>query len=249
MLNPHGIYGDSHSQHQFGTVVPATGANCEHLQKNEGDMADSIRGWRYNLWTCQPIHSPAAPVDTSQQITRILSAVSRQAPDAAEQLLNAVYDELHRLAAAKMANESPAHTLQATALINEAWPRLLQEGSLPFTDRRNFLAAAAEAMRRVLIDHARRRNRQRRGGGSRPLDLDSFEVAAPESSEELLRLNEALEQLEKLDETRSEIVKLRFFAGLTNRETAETLGLPLRTVERHWTFARAWLKREMSDGG
>ena len=104
-------------------------------------------------------------------------------------------------------------------------------------------------MRRVLIDHARRRNRQRRGGGSRPLDLDSFEVAAPESSEELLRLNEALEQLEKLDETRSEIVKLRFFAGLTNRETAETLGLPLRTVERHWTFARAWLKREMSDGG
>jgi len=186
-------------------------------------------------------------VDPSQKITQILTAVSNQDPDAAEQLLTAVYDELHRLAATKMANESPGHTLQATALIHEAWPRLLRDGSLPFKDRRNFLAAAAEAMRRVLIDHARRRNRNRRGAGVRPIDLDSFEVAAPERAEELLQLNEALERLEELDQTRSEIVKLRFFAGLTTAETAETLGLPLRTVERHWTFARAWLKREMSE--
>ena len=177
-------------------------------------------------------------------ITQLLHAASSNEESAQEQLLEAVYGQLYRIAAARMSGESAAHTLQPTALINEAYPRLM--GQSQWRDRAHFLGAAAEAMRRILIDHARRRNRQKRGGEFQRRELDDIPQLTSDDSEELLLLDSALAEFEKLDSLRASVVKLKFFCGLKTSDIADTLNLSLRTVERHWTFAKAWLQAEMN---
>ncbi len=179
-------------------------------------------------------------------VTVILDAMQRGEPKAAEELLSLVYDELRRLAARKMAGESPGHTLQATALVHEAWLRLAGNGQPTFAGRAHFFAATAEAMGQILIDHARRKQSLKRGGGVPKLDLDQVDVAARADDETLLLINEALERLAKEDSPAAELIKLRFFVGLTNDEAARVLGISERSAKRYWTFARAWLYREIS---
>jgi RNA polymerase sigma factor (TIGR02999 family) len=182
-------------------------------------------------------------------VTHILDAIRSGDAPAAEALLPLVYDELRRIAAAKMAQQAPGQTLQATALVHEAWLRLAvkpgaSEGGegdpARFQDRRHFLHAAAEAMRHILIDRARRRQRLRHGGGGARVEFDDA-IAAPEPDAVLLDLDEALGELAKLSPERAEVVRLRFFVGLEEREIAQVLGLSERTVQRQWSFARSWL--------
>ena len=182
------------------------------------------------------------------EVTRILSAIQQGDPSAAEQLLPLVYDELHRLAAAKMAQERPGQTLQATALVHEAYLRLVaSEGSHPpevaqhWNSRGHFFAAAAEAMRRILINRARDKGRQKRGGEWQRLELDRLAVADEASEEETLAVDEALQRLEQHNKPCADLVKLRFFAGLTMEQAAVALGIAPRTAHRYWAFARAWL--------
>ena len=169
--------------------------------------------------------------------TYILAAIERGDPKAADQLLPLVYDELRKLAAHKMAQQPAGQTLQATSLVHEAWLKLVGSGKEHWESRRHFFSAAAEAMRHILIDRARKRLSVRHGGGQQRLDIDEVEVAAPVEHETLLALNEALDEFEKLDPAKAEVVKLKFFVGLTERETAEILGLSERTIERYWSFA------------
>jgi RNA polymerase sigma factor (TIGR02999 family) len=176
------------------------------------------------------------------EVTRILSALEQGDPHAAAQLLPLVYDELRQLAAQKLACEKPGQTLQATALVHEAYLRLVgADPEQPWDSRGHFFAAAAEAMRRILINHARDKGRQKRGGGRQRVDLDSLAVADQASEDEVLALDEALQRLEQHNPPCAELVKLRFFAGLTMGEAAAALGLAPRTAHRHWAFARAWL--------
>jgi RNA polymerase sigma factor (TIGR02999 family) len=182
------------------------------------------------------------------QVTRILSAIEAGDPHAAADLLPLVYDELRKLAAARLAAEKPGHTLQPTALVHEAYLRLVGNGQPRTWDGRgHFFAAAAEAMRRILVEAARRKGRARHGGGQRRVDLDERGVAAKSPDEDLLAIDEALTRLAELDPKRAELVKLRFFAGLTMPEAAVALGISLATAERHWAFARTWLYAELSD--
>jgi RNA polymerase sigma factor (TIGR02999 family) len=175
------------------------------------------------------------------EVTQILHAIER-GEQSAERLLPLVYEELRKLAAAKMANESAGHTLQPTALVHEAWLRLAgNDASLPFANRAHFFAAAAEAMRRILIDRARRKSSHKRGRNAQRLDLDTLELAAEADSDLLLLVNDSLEKLEKEDPTAAELVKLRFFGGLTLDEAGRVLGFTERTAKRYWSFARAWL--------
>lgn len=162
-------------------------------------------------------------------------------------LLDAVYDELRRLAAYRMARESPGQTLQATALVHEAWLKLTKDNEQRWQNRGHFFAAAAEAMRRILIDRARRRARERHGGGLERVDVDRVELALDTRPEVLLRVNEALTKLEAQSPQRAELVKLRFFTGLQLQEAADVLGVSLATAKRHWAFARAWLLAELSE--
>ena len=178
-------------------------------------------------------------------VTRILDLLQQGEARAAEELLPLVYDELRRLAAHKMAHELPGQTLQPTALVHEAWLRLAGSESQRWANRGQFFAVAAEAMRRILIERARRRHRLRHGGGKERVDVDEVEIAAPESDERLLQVHEALDRLALEDRQKAEVVKLRFFIGLTDREVVELLGLSERTVERHWAYAKAWLFRAM----
>ena len=177
------------------------------------------------------------------EVTRILSAIEQGDPRAAEQLLPLVYDELRKLAAQKLAQEKPGQTLQATALVHEAYLRLVDPGGeRPWDNRVHFLAAAAEAMRRILIDRARDRKRLKRGGGRRrqELDLESLlEDDAP--ADDLIDLDEAIARLAGIDAQAAALVKLRLFAGLTIEQAAAALGISRRTAERDWTFARTWL--------
>jgi RNA polymerase sigma factor (TIGR02999 family) len=181
-------------------------------------------------------------------VTRILSAIEQGDPLAAEQLLPLVYDELRKLAAQKLAQEKPGQTLQATALVHEAYLRLVGGAhSQDWDGRGHFFAAAAESMRRILVEAARRKGRVRHGGGRCRVDLDEAVFApAADSSHELLDLDAALTRLEAVDPAAAQLVKLRYFAGLSMAESANALGLPLRTVERNWTYARTWLHRELS---
>jgi RNA polymerase sigma factor (TIGR02999 family) len=181
-------------------------------------------------------------------VTRILSSIEQGDPHAAAQLLPLVYNELRQLAAQKLAQEKPGQTLEATALVHEAYVRLVGAGDEPHWDnRRHFFAAAAEAMRRILIEKARRRKRTRHGGKYQRIDLDeALTLAPPGPSDDLLVLDEALGRLAAIDPGAAQLVKLRYFAGLTMPQAAEALGLPLRTVERNWTFARTWLHRELT---
>src|SRR5580765_5613403 len=177
-------------------------------------------------------------------VTRILEAVEAGDPHAAEQLLPLVYDELRKLAAQRLAQEKPGQTLQATALVHEAYLRLVDvEHVQQFCGRGHFFAAAAEAMRRILVESARRRQSQKRGGGWVRNDLGS--VAATEPDDELLALDEALQKLAEIDPLKAKLVELRYFAGLTSDEAAEALGISPTTADRHWAYARAWLQAEV----
>jgi RNA polymerase sigma factor (TIGR02999 family) len=175
-------------------------------------------------------------------VTQILSAIEDGDAHAAEQLLPLVYDELCRLASQKLAQEKPGQTLQATDLVHEAYLRLVDvEKAQHWASRGHFFAAAAEAMRRILINRARDKGRQKRGGGRQRLDLDQLAVAHQASDEETLALDEALQHLEQHNKPCADLVKLRFFAGLTMEEAAAALGIGSRTAHRYWAFARAWL--------
>ena len=189
------------------------------------------------------------------QVTRILSAIDRGEADAARELLPLVYDELRKLAAHRLAQETPGQTLQATALVHEAYLRLVDvEQPQQWNGRGHFFAAAAEAMRRILIENARRKNRVKHGGKHERVELGDLQAAdlradGLETTVDVLALDEALTRLETLDATKAKLVKLRFFAGLTLEEAAAALELSRSTADRQWAFARAWLYREMGGGG
>lgn len=179
------------------------------------------------------------------EVTRLLDAAERGEPEAAEKLLPLVYEELRRLAGQKMANEKPGQTLQATALVHEAWLRLVAQPGISWQGRRHFFGAAAEAMRRILIERARRRGRHRHGGGLKRVSLDQVDVASTVDDETLLLLDAALEKLAQVDPVGAELIRLRFFAGLSNVAAAELINLPERTAKRTWAYARAWLYEEL----
>jgi RNA polymerase sigma factor (TIGR02999 family) len=178
------------------------------------------------------------------EITSILRALEIGTPGAGDELLSLIYAELRRLAAAKMAREQPGHTLQPTALVHEAWLRL---GDGVFANRAHFFAAAAEAMRRILVERARRKFREKRGGGAEHIHLDEVELAAPEGNEEeALAIHEALDRLAAKDSRKAELVKLRYFVGFSFEEAAEALGISVPTAKRDWAYARAWLHEEIN---
>jgi RNA polymerase sigma factor (TIGR02999 family) len=179
-------------------------------------------------------------------VTRILSAIDRGDPEAAEGLLPLVYHELRTLAAQRLAREKPGQTLQATALVHEAYLRLVDaEGAPSWDSRGHFFAAAAEAMRRILIDNARRKRTEKHGGNRRRLELDDADLAADVPSADLLALDRALGELEVAEPVKAQLVKLRYFAGLSIDEAARALGIAPATAKRHWVYARAWLFRAM----
>jgi RNA polymerase sigma factor (TIGR02999 family) len=178
-------------------------------------------------------------------VTVILKRVQQGDPHAAEELLPLVYEELRRLAAHKMANESATQTLQPTALVHEAWLRLVGNQEQSWNGRGHFFGAAAEAMRRILVENGRRKRAARHGGGQAKLDIHEIELAAPAQDDELLAVNDALEKLAARDRKKAELVKLRFFVGLTTEEAAEVLGISVPTADRWWNFSRAWLFGEM----
>lgn len=178
-------------------------------------------------------------------VTRVLEAIQQGNAKAADELLPLVYEELRKIAAHKMSHEAPGQTLQPTALVHEAWLRLAGNEPPQFQNRAHFFAAAAEAMRRILIENARRKQADKRGAGLERIALDDVDVAAKADDTTLLLINEALEKLAQEDAPSAELVKLRFFAGLTNEEAALALGISVRTVKRYWAFARAWLYDEL----
>lgn len=184
-----------------------------------------------------------------EQVTQILGALQPGDALGAEQLLPLVYHELRQLATVRMAQEAPGQTLQPTALVHEAWLRLVASPQRNWTSRGHFFAAAAEAMRRILIERARRRKTAKRGGGSHPVDLDKVDVAASADDELLLRIDEAVDKLALQEPEAARLVKLRFFIGLDYAAAARTLGISERTAKRYWTFARAWLYRELTRTG
>lgn len=178
------------------------------------------------------------------QVTEILSAIDNGDPSAAEQLLPLVYEELRKLAAAKLAQEKPGQTLQATALVHEAYLRLVgAETRGSYRDRSHFFATAATAMRRILVDGARAKRSQKRGGGQLREPLD--DVAAPQTDDEVIALHEALDKLAAQDPLKAQLVELRYFAGLTGDQAADVLGISPSAADRHWAFARAWLQAEV----
>ncbi len=180
------------------------------------------------------------------EITLILGRVEQGDPKAAEELLPLVYEELRKLAAAKMAGEAPGQTLQPTALVHEAWLRLAGAQHQQWNSRGHFFAAAAEAMRRILIDNARRKARMRHGKDLVRVDLDSIDVALETEPDTLLAMDEALDQLARRDPLKAQLVKLRYFVGLSIPEAGRTLGLSESTAKRYWAFARAWLYNELN---
>jgi RNA polymerase sigma factor (TIGR02999 family) len=180
-------------------------------------------------------------------LTQILEAARQGDPQAATELLPLVYTELRKLAAAKMAREAPGQTLQPTALVHEAWLRVSGPGQENYQNRAHFFGAAAEAMRRILIDNARRKHALRHGGGQARVELEEADIAAPVNDEQLLAVHEALDQLAAEEPAKAELVKLRFFVGLSVEEAAEVLGISVPTVKRHWAYAKAWLYRQMGD--
>lgn len=182
------------------------------------------------------------------EVTRILEAIDQGDAHAAAQLLPLVYDELRRLAAARLAHEKPGQTLQATALVHEAYLRLVGDGeAATWANRRHFFAAAAEAMRRILVDGARRKAAVKHGGQAQRVGFDEGLPVADDRSEDLLALEDALTELERHDEPAAQLVKLRYFAGLTHQQAAETLGITRRAADRLWALARAWLQQRLEE--
>jgi RNA polymerase sigma factor (TIGR02999 family) len=179
------------------------------------------------------------------EITLILEAVSAGDSRASEKLLPLVYHELRNLATARMLQESAGHTLQPTALVHEAWLRLVGDGNKNWKGRAYFFAAAAEAMRRILVEHARRKARLKHGGGQQRLNIEDLELAETAPDEKILLVEAALQQLERSNPERARVVVLKFFGGMTNKEVADTLGVSERSVDRHWVCAKAWLFQEL----
>jgi len=178
-------------------------------------------------------------------VTRILNAIEHGDSKAASELLPLVYEELRRLAASKMAHESVGHTLQPTALVHEAWLRLVGANQSGWDNRAHFFGAAAESMRRILVEHARRKQSLKRGAGAERQELDESVLVMTVPPDELLAVHEALDKLAAEDKTAAELVKLRYFVGMTMEEAASALGMPKRTAENLWTYARVWLHREI----
>ena len=193
----------------------------------------------------------AGIIGVMSDATKILSQIEHGDPSAAEQLLPLVYQELRNLAAAKLAKEKPGQTLQATALVHEAYLRLVdQTNQQQWDNSRHFFAAAAEAMRRILIERARQRQSLKRGGEHQRVALEHVEPCElPMACDDILGLDEALQKLEQKDPRKAQLVKLRFFAGLTTAQAAEALGVSVSTAEKDWSYARAWLRLEMTGGG
>jgi RNA polymerase sigma factor (TIGR02999 family) len=183
--------------------------------------------------------------ETMSDATQLLSDIEHGEPQAAEKLLDLVYEELRRLAAINMANVAPGQTLQPTALVHEAWLRLVGDRNPTFKDRAHFFRAAAEAMRHILIDRARRKQSKRHGGGQHRVDWDGFDLAAESADDQLLAVDEALEKLAREYPVQADLVKLRYFAGMTNEEVAQTLGISVSTAKNYWTFSRTWLLHEI----
>ena len=183
------------------------------------------------------------------QVTQILNAIQQGDPKAAGELLPLVYDELRKLAACKMASEAPGQTLQATALVHEAWLRLTGGQEQAWDSRAHFFGAAAEAMRRILIENARRKKALRHGAGQARLDLQELEIAAPAPDDQMLAIDDALNKLAVLDKEKAELVKLRFFVGMTVEEAASVLRISEATAKRWWVYARAWLYAEVRPNG
>ena len=181
-------------------------------------------------------------------VTRILTAIEQGDVRAADELLPLVYQELRQLAAQRMKKEKPGQTLQATALVHEAYIRLVGSEGQNWNSRAHFFGAAAEAMRRILIDNARRKKRLKHGGGRQKVDLDQAELPIDVPSDDLIALDEALEKLANTDKASADLIKLRFFAGLTMEQAANILGIGRRTADRNWAYARAWLYRAINKG-
>jgi RNA polymerase sigma factor (TIGR02999 family) len=222
----------------------------------ENDNAMSARREHYeNNYRDPPVaqvslSSSTAQLNDMNDATVVLAAVKEGDRGAAEQLLVLVYDELRRLAASKLAQEAPGQTLQPTALVHEVWLRLVGDQNPSFNDRTHFFRACAEAMRRILIDRARRKKTQRHGGGFQRIDFDfeQFDVAALSAGDQLLAMNEALDKLALEHPIQADLVKMRYFAGLTNDEVSDALGISLSTVKNYWAFSRAWLLNEIENG-
>ena len=191
------------------------------------------------------LYSPPRLMDNMSDATVTLDAIEAGDPKAAEQLLVLVYDELRRLAASKLALEAPGQTLQPTALVHEAWMRLVGDRNPSFKDRTHFFRASAEAMRHILIDRARWKKTVRHGGGYRRIDFEDFDMASPSADDQVLAINEALDKLAAEHPVQAEVVKLRYFGGLSNLEVSEVLGVSLSTVKNYWAFSRAWLLGEI----
>jgi RNA polymerase sigma factor (TIGR02999 family) len=185
--------------------------------------------------------------DEMGDATLLLTALDQGDPTAADKLLELVYEDLRRLATSRMAQEAPGQTLQSTALVHEAWLRLVGAKNQNFENRAHFFSAAAEAMRRILIDNARRKLRQRHGGDWERVDLGKQDLAAPAADQQLLAVHEVLDKLAMEHPLQAEVVKLRYFAGMTNEEVAQVLGVSVTTVKNYWTFARTWLLHEIKE--
>lgn len=241
--NPEGVPQDAHERIAcFGGFVGPDAAPCT--------LREPLLQWG-------PTPQAATAGTLMHEVTQLLSAIDQGDPQAAEQLLPLVYEELRTLAAQKLAQEKPGQTLEATALVHEAYLRLL--GGAPATpgsasdsgwdNRRHFFAAAAEAMRRILIEAARRKGRRKNQGDRLRVDLDDIDVAAEEKSDQLLAVNEAVERLTATDPRAAELVKLRYFAGFTNADAASILGISPRKANQIWAYARAWLLEELAEKG
>jgi len=180
-----------------------------------------------------------------KDVTQILNQIEKGDARAADELLPLIYEELRRIAAHKMANEAPGHTLQATALVHEAWLRLVGSSQQSWQNRAHFFGAAAEAMRRILVEHARRKQSLKRGAGAEKLELNESVLVLSVPPDELLAVNDALDKLSREDPAAAELVKFRYFVGMNMEEAAAALGMPKRTAESLWTYAKAWLSREI----
>ena len=196
-----------------------------------------------------PIHPMEDNAPKSPQVTQLLVAWGNGDQVARDQLMSVVYQELHRLAHHYMKRESPGHTLQTSALVNEAFVRLVDQKNVQWQNRAHFFGIAAQMMRRILVDYARGRNYAKRGGGAQQISLNEGLIVSEERSAEVVGVHEALEQLAEFDPRKSQIVELRFFGGLSIEETAGVLGVSPGTVMRDWTLAKAWLRREISSAG
>lgn len=193
-----------------------------------------------------PAEPPPPPPQQPTEVTRLLQR-ARRGESVADELMPLIYRQLRQLARRWMQSERAGHTLQPTALVHEAWLQLVGSGDGAWQNRAHFFAAAAIVVRRILVEHARSRRSQKRGGGRQRVPLDGSEAAAAGVDEQVLRVDEALERLAALDPDKARLVELRFFAGLTNREIAEAMGISERTVARNWDFARAWLVRALEE--